>query len=566
MVRHLAVLLTVASLAVLATSHAIEPEVFEAQKNAAEPPLKVAGLPEVLVPNPDIHARLAVRYLSGVPKSEHCHLRFLSYYDVSRVVVLPLLTQVMKSWVPSMSREPEPIPPKEVKGSNGRLFVIDLREQGWSPEGFQAVAEREKFFTEPWIESSHASYLRSASGVIPKTENGKVHCQAIVHGFCFWRESIETARSPAYYDLLFGKERYEAGEVRKVKKKVKKVWPGGKDDDGREFPKGYVYEEEAEVEERGPAKFVDFPATEDDWEKFFGADVVAKFLRERKISLRSGAIVDGGEVGGSIVAEHNRLMERHEVPFGAYHKTYDVDETAGDKDFTERLIFNFKYVAGEFIANLPNGSQAYFLALENKKRIEFPDANVARDIHDPHNPYVRTAGSCVICHDTGILKPEDRYLKNRVAGLELKFKEPRKRSEVRSFFSKHDQKIKADQDRYAQFLKQTSDMTGKEFASAFKELRSAYDAPVGFDGAAASIGVPPDTLKIIIASPKFVETEYGPQQVRPSGRATMLLQGEKISRRTFDKDVYSELQLLRLISLSKRPAKELVGMLNGGGK
>ncbi len=218
---------------------------------------------------------------------------------------------------------------------------------------------------------------------------------------------------------------------------------------------------------------------------------------------------------------------------GAYWKTFDVLRTAGNKDYAETLIFDVKFDAGELIANLPNGSQAYLLIDGKGKRIETADGKAAIDSTDAHDRRVRTPGSCVVCHGQGINKPEnlmEQFLKD---GLDVRFRENRKAREVRAFFLGWDRKLKGDQDAYTDYVHKTAGAKGEANASAFKAWRSAYDAPVDLAQACAEWGYTEQQARVMALK-------------SPHARLLMLIRGRTIPRAVFEADTFQEGMLLPL--------------------
>ena len=114
------------------------------------------------------------------------------------------------------------------------------------------------------------------------------------------------------------------------------------------------------------------------------------------------------------VSKHNRLIERHETPYGAYWKSYDFK---GD-DGTDNLInyplgpkfahnpYNeqaFVQAGGEFIFNLPNGLQGYMLVKGDDTRIDEGPIDVVRDKDETSGSVLVVNGlSCMRCHDQGM--------------------------------------------------------------------------------------------------------------------------------------------------------------------
>ena len=129
---------------------------------------------------------------------------------------------------------------------------------------------------------------------------------------------------------------------------------------------------------------------------------------DRDVLKRAGLVTSG-------VSRHNRLVERHPTPFGAYWRSYDFASSAGRGNL---LLFPlgpkfrgnrfddqaFEQAGGEVIFNLPNGLQGYMLADAKDRRLDAP-APIAI-VRDPEEtagtPEVVNGISCLACHKNGM--------------------------------------------------------------------------------------------------------------------------------------------------------------------
>jgi hypothetical protein len=462
-----------------------------------------------LVPaTPDGHVRLAAAYLARVPVDDQPYAWFFSWLGTDQKALVGR-QQTLSMWLASMSREPDLEFPKEVPGSDGLLWMVDIRDFGWNSSARHAVALRETYFREPWVSAEAANALRS---LIYATQDPKtLHAEGVVRADWLFRETAETDRSQAYYDLLFARERFGDSEYLKGNERQGAGW----------YYRGA---------NKGGLVDANFPRDEKDWEKTFGADVILDLLKKQRLRVEHGAIV---EEGVSIVARQNRLLWRTPIVTGAYWKTFDVLKTADGKDYTESLIFDVKFDAGELIANLPNGAQAYLLIDGKGKRIEAADGKAAIDSTDAKDRRVRNPGSCVCCHGQGVNRPENLVEQFLQDGLDIKFRENRKAREVRSFFLNWDRKLKSDQDGYQEFVKRTCGRTGEANASEFKKFRDAYDAPIDLKQACAETGMTEAQFK-----------EYGNRS--PHARPLMLIRGRTVPRSVWEQDTFREMMLLSI--------------------
>jgi serine/threonine-protein kinase len=150
-----------------------------------------------------------------------------------------------------------------------------------------------------------------------------------------------------------------------------------------------------------PKKFTDY-----DVEQKLEVNV-AKNILEDKV-WRAGFASSG-------VSTHNRMIERHKSPYGAYWKSYDFKSSADFQDLHRYPLgpvfrgnpYNkqaFKQDGGEVIFNLPNGLQGYLL-IDGKGTVipEGPTA-VVRDKDETGGTVAVVNGiSCMACHSQGML-------------------------------------------------------------------------------------------------------------------------------------------------------------------
>jgi hypothetical protein len=474
------------------------------------------------IPSPNSHIQLAARHLTTLvtvhdelvnkgakPDYKYKSIRYLSFYSIPQEQ-LQRFRKVMWFWLNNLSFSPDVAIPEEVPESDGRLFYFYLEDYGWNIASWQRVARREPYFREPFIENKHTEYVRRVLDL--KQDSQTLHAESIVRADWLFRETVESDRSQSYYDLLFSSQRFPGRDP---------YFVGDK-----EYPPGWY-------RKPGSPDFVDFPKNEKEWQTAFGVDVIDKFVKTLKFEAKNGAVVAGhldDPEKGSFVAQNNRLLERVRSVFGAYWKTYDVNETSGEHDFSENFKSRPK-VAGELITNLPNGGQAYLLINGEQNRIDVADNRNANDRMDTRDLRVRTPGSCVICHESGIIKPRNKFEEDRLAGIQLRFKDKADERNVMAFFMNWGYKISDDQNTYSKLVSRTSGFKPPENAAAFKQFRDYYDYPIDAETAAREMGVPVEVMKL--ASRKS-----------PKTRPLELLRGQKIPRRTWEVDIYRELQLL----------------------
>lgn len=487
-------------------------------------------------PSADSHAQLLYDYLKKNPKEAE-YLRGFSYYNYAKNKQREKRVKSMRFWINQLHLEPAVSFAQEVPGSAGLLWVIDIRDFGWSKESFSAIARREPYCVEPEIDSATAILLREIIGV--DQDKKTLHAEAIVRADWFFRETMESDRSASYYDALFAKFRFGKAKVsaKTVKKTVQvtaKRLVQYRNQNGQTYyveePATYK-EVEEKVEEKKVAGFVNFPKDEADFERVFAVDKFREHLKEFKIDTRHGAVVEGMEKGVSIVARQNRLVERIQTSVGSYYKTFDVKETSGKRDFAEQLNKDFVFDAGEILTDTPCGGMAALLVNSKGVILETADNRFATDNSDlKYDARVRTPGSCFICHEQKYIKPQNLVEDMLKAGVDILFKKKADVISTRAFFLDWEDKLDNEQTRFTKFIARTSGFKAGENATQLKAWRDEYDAPITLEVAAIEMGMTvPDFKLAAINSTK--------------ARILMLLRGLTIPRKTWEVDGYKEMVL-----------------------
>lgn len=215
--------------------------------DAIRPPIvNLAGVPKSTISSVDLILRAAAAHVStnedwldakGKPVRGHhswldCdyqYIRFISLWDQETEAAALLLTRKLRWMVTQMSFNPHAEPLAVVPGTSGRLLRLDLRDYFWNAASWQAVAERELYILEPFIDHENAEYLRRRL-VCPLSANalkgrdipvgqGKLEKRlllpagSMVTGSQFLRDALETDRNSTYYDLLFSAQRFTKVKV-----------------------------------------------------------------------------------------------------------------------------------------------------------------------------------------------------------------------------------------------------------------------------------------------------------------------------------------------------------------
>lgn len=529
------------------------------------PKSPVAAVPT----NVDEHARLAAEFLQkSVPEHEWHNIQFLTLYHrtpeegqrairIFRWLIYQMTTEIRLSF------------PKQVPGAVN-LWWINISDYRWTRTGMNAVAERDPYCTQPSIGNYAASFLRKAAVYeVPKRLADKelFPVGAMIRLDFLMRDVQDTTRSTSLYDLLYSRERFKEQRV-KTGRTIKMTWPGGPDSNGKHFPAGYEYDAD---EYRTEVVVNNFPANEADWDKFWGIDIAGKFIDDRKLNLRHGAVAPGflSDPKGSIVSFNDRVVRQEPTAAGlASFKSFDSDKTAGEFDYRERApeiaLGKIKSKGGEFLVTLPGGGQATLLINEDRKRIEVAVTTVVRNSLDPTFVDVRN-GSCFICHapDQGFITPRNLSMEDYKAGVRPKFIDPKTghrliedENAYYAFYKDWDYKISTWKAPYQRLIDQTTQdtkgkaLTAVEISDEMLWIRKLYDAPLTPQEFANEIGMPLPEMKLLIASEN---PAYGKYNTTVGTRLSGLVQGIPIPRSVVE---FSEFRnMAKVLDARRKPIK-----------
>jgi hypothetical protein len=271
---------------------------------------------------------------------------------------------------------------------------------------------------------------------------------------------------------------------------------------------------------------------------------------EQMLHLDATANIEADRVaragfGKSGIARYNRLLERHDSPFGAYWRSYDFAEAAGPQNIFERPLgpaddeHSFRQAGSEIIFNLPNGLQAYMLVNGQGTRIDkAPTALVT----DPKRPdrLVENGLSCMSCHARGII-PKDDEIRSLVEKNPKAFTKEYLDTVLALYPPV--ERFRQLQDKDAERFRLAAAAAGAKATRTepIYALALQYEAPVSVSRAAAEIGL---TREDFVA-----RLDKSPSLKRSLG----LLQdaGGTIARETFDAAYYD---LMREWKLGEPPA------------
>ncbi|CAN7518520.1 c-type cytochrome [Pararhizobium sp. LjRoot238] len=217
-----------------------------------------------------------------------------------------------------------------------------------------------------------------------------------------------------------------------------------------------------------------------DLEKRFQINVDEN-IRRRQV-LRA-AFADGS----SGVSDHNRMLERHDMPFGGYYwKSYDFGGDVG-KQVLKRFphgpkeiepldagLTAFQHDGGEMIFSLPNGLQGYYLSNAEGKQLDVGPTSIVSFRERPIGKGVEitNARSCFDCHANGILSKRDQL---------------REHIETSTLFSKDQQAILFDMYVQQEDLDAAYNKDRQRFVDALVKLGVTEPTP---DGSAQSMLAP----------------------------------------------------------------------------
>jgi serine/threonine-protein kinase len=153
------------------------------------------------------------------------------------------------------------------------------------------------------------------------------------------------------------------------------------------------------------------PGTAHELEQQLKVDVAANFRRDK--------VVRAGLTASGVSTKGNRLVERHESPFGVYWKSYDFKSSEGGRDLLKLPLGPidlypagkhpyaeqaFTHDGGEIVFSLPNGLHGYLLTDGKGKRLDEAPTDLVRDLGEAagRGPAIVNGLSCMACHPQGI--------------------------------------------------------------------------------------------------------------------------------------------------------------------
>jgi WD40 repeat protein len=264
------------------------------------------------------------------------------------------------------------------------------------------------------------------------------------------------------------------------------------------------------------------PSSASELERLLRVDVTLNLQQERAIRLG---------FNGSGVSKNNRLIERHDAVHGAYWKSYDFE--AVPQSLVERSTLipdrrnlfayplgpgfvssSFQHAGGEIIYHLPNGLQAYMLVTAEGLRVDKAPSAIVSDPKRPDRA-VENGISCMTCHTQGIIPKTDQirpYVEKNPqafskadAELILALYPPEARARGL---------MEEDADRYHKALEKTGGRVNA--TEPVSTTAIAYEAELDLRTAAAELGVPAESLRLLLSRQESLTRNLGSLMV-PGG-------------------------------------------------
>ena len=141
-------------------------------------------------------------------------------------------------------------------------------------------------------------------------------------------------------------------------------------------------------------------------------------------NIQSGEVIRAGMLeGASGVSDHNRMLERHDLPRGGYYwKSYDFAGSSGEQSLlqhpdgpremshTPSGTAAFEHDGGEMIFSLANGLQGYYLSTNLGQRLLVGPTSIVSFRNKPigKGVEIENARSCFDCHENGMIRKADQ--------------------------------------------------------------------------------------------------------------------------------------------------------------
>lgn len=241
------------------------------------------------------------------------------------------------------------------------------------------------------------------------------------------------------------------------------------------------------------------PSTRAELERRLSVDVTAN--RNQYLIARAGFRQSG-------VSRNNRVIERHESPFGTYWQSFDFADNLGRHDVFQHPLGpgshdgEFDPAGGEIIFTLPNGLQGYMLVSGAGRAIADAPTSIVHDSTNPEDPVIHNGFSCMGCHGLVGVIPKSDEVRSAVesAGADL----DRRRDVEALYASSRDlsELVRADGARYREALSQLLPVSGDAQRDRLPVVRVGrrFNEAMNLDAIAGALDVERDQLTQRIAS------------------------------------------------------------------
>jgi hypothetical protein len=220
---------------------------------------------------------------------------------------------------------------------------------------------------------------------------------------------------------------------------------------------------------------------------------------------------------GSGVSRNNRLIERHESPYGSYWRSYDFADNVGPRNLFAFPLGQGPGVTppeadgGEIIFDLPNGLHAFMLVDGKGRRLAKASSAIVSDPRRPDRA-VENGVSCMSCHARGLV-PKSDQVRSHVERNPNAFS-PSEAETVRALFPPE----VVLQDLYAkdnEHFRRAVERTGARLTATepIVSLVAQYEKELDLTAAAAELGLPPTELAERLNQSAALARTLGPLKV-----------------------------------------------------
>lgn len=377
----------------------------------------------------------------------------------------------------------------------------------------------------------HANQLSRAPDLTYFRKVNDTLYAALIEEFGWRRETWEAL---AKIDPFF-----HENEVRVEKVTVRKIWPGGPDRKGIDFPRGYAYDavEQRTVVRSQLAPWTlpldhlqlanlvnsDAPLVDAAWlfvqtarqlslrnkqtgagyADFVGFKNRAEFQKLAKFNEQDSIDI-GRETRAAVdksgVATQNRQVVRFQALTGAYWVTLDTNDSQNRGNAIRNLgRGEMLHQAEEIYLQGANGFFYFFLGDDKGVRQDTAPDFIGPDsspLNTSNDGRIHLCASCVKCHIEGLRPLNDFVRRTMRDPLAVQTPDVKKFIELkRAYFSNLEKQLQRDREVYIDALNEATGWTPPQFAKAFAEFWDYYaETDWGPAEIARQMGVQEDKL------------------------------------------------------------------------